>query len=695
MFIDPMTCKLPFWATNAWRKLLLCLGLLIMASGAARAQTIPYGWFVPPRVQFADGNGVPLAGGFLYSYSAGTSTPAATYHLDSLGSISPNTDPIILDGAGMAEIRLAPQSYRFVLQDSSHVQIWQVDRVADIGQLAFTQSVLLNPPSAAQQTIVGPLAASWFIGDTLHMTSPGVRVGLLDPLTVLDTVNNPPNLLTVQPVLGGQTDAIPDPGTSNSTFVLSPGPPIWIANNAYAVSTLIVPNPLTNNNPCDFSFQATTGGTSAGVAPVFSTTPCNLSPTTITDGTVVWQNKGLYSTANVLDCTKAGLTCLRSAYVYFEGGGCNNTTAAMGWDTFGTNSPVPICFTGTNIQKGMLGLPGAATLLQESSHGATASTNVIPYPAATVAGDFLEVECAADGTHTISGATDGTNAYTKAKGATNGTTDVEIWYFNGASTSMPVGTNLTVTFTGSSDTACNWHEYSGLVTSSALDITSSNTATGNIVTTGTTAGTAQNTELILAAVGSPSNPSVTGQPGFTLHAVTPQASAITVSSEGQVQQQANIQSGKFFLGASQAWAAVLATFKINVVGSVQAQRSIVLPQSFLPNSPINAQIKWQSPLLPVGNGTIPTVSLSAALVCTGDGSTDDPAFNTAVTATPLVPASSANTLTTTPLLGLPSVGCAPGNYLHFQIQRQRYNVADIFEGYVNVDGVALQFGVSQ
>lgn len=676
-------------------KKLVNLAILLVLLGTASAQTIPYGWFVNPRPVFVDSNGAPLSGGKLFSYNAGTSTPAATYHLDTLGNITPNTDPIILDAAGSAEIRLAPQQYKFVLTDSNGVQLWAADRVSDIGQIAFTQSVLLNPPSAAQQTIVGPLAASWFIGDTLHMTSPGVRVDLLDPLTILDTPNNPPNLVTVPPAIAGQNYEIPDSGVANSTFVLSPGPPNWIANNAYALATVIVPNPSTQNNPCDFSFQVTTAGTSGAVAPTFSSLPCNLSPVNVNDGTVTWTNKGVYSTSNVLDCTKSGLTCLRTAYLYFEGGGCNNATAAMGWDTFGANSPVPFCFTGTNIQKGMLGLPGAATLLQESTHAATASTNVIPYPAATTAGDLLEVECAADGTHTISGATDGTNAYSKAKGVTNGATDVEIWYFNGNSTSMGAATNLTVTFTGSSDTACNWHEYAGIVTSSALDITSSNTGSGNIVTTGTTAGTGQNTELVLAAVGSPSNPAVTGQPGYVLHAVTPSASNVTVSSEGLVQQQASIQSGKFFLSTIQNWASVLATFKINVQGNVQAQRSIVLPQYFLPNVAVNSFIKYQTPIFPVANGSNPNIALSAAIVCTADGSTDDPAFNTSVTATPVVPASSANTLATTPLLALPSTGCAPGNVMHLQIQRLRYNVADSFEGFVNVNGVSLQFGISQ
>ena len=48
--------------------------------------------------QFFDNSGVPLAGGLLYSYEAGTTTPAPTY-TTSAGTIA-HTNPIVLDAAG-------------------------------------------------------------------------------------------------------------------------------------------------------------------------------------------------------------------------------------------------------------------------------------------------------------------------------------------------------------------------------------------------------------------------------------------------------------------------------------------------------------------------------------------------------------------------------------------------------------------
>lgn len=69
----------------------------------------------PFFLQFADANGVPYAGGMVFSYAAGTVTPKNTFTDYSEAVIAPN--PIILDSAGRATIWVTG-SYNFVLQDS-------------------------------------------------------------------------------------------------------------------------------------------------------------------------------------------------------------------------------------------------------------------------------------------------------------------------------------------------------------------------------------------------------------------------------------------------------------------------------------------------------------------------------------------------------------------------------------------------
>ena len=75
--------------------------------------------------QFFDNNGIPLSGGLIYTYAAGTTTPIVTY-TTSLGNIA-NSNPIVLDSAGRPpnEIWLnGVYNYKFVLQTASAVQIW-------------------------------------------------------------------------------------------------------------------------------------------------------------------------------------------------------------------------------------------------------------------------------------------------------------------------------------------------------------------------------------------------------------------------------------------------------------------------------------------------------------------------------------------------------------------------------------------
>lgn len=81
-----------------------------------------------PKTQFLDAAGVPLAGGKLYTYVAGTTTPQATY-TDSTGS-TPNSNPVVLDSRGEANVWLGEATYKFKLTDANDVEIWTVDYIS-------------------------------------------------------------------------------------------------------------------------------------------------------------------------------------------------------------------------------------------------------------------------------------------------------------------------------------------------------------------------------------------------------------------------------------------------------------------------------------------------------------------------------------------------------------------------------------
>jgi hypothetical protein len=90
--------------------------------------------------QFFDNNGVILSGGKLYTYAAGTTTPAATYTSSSGGTA--HTNPIILDSAGRVpsgEIWLTETTqYKFVLHTSLNVLIATYDNIWGIGAAGGT-----------------------------------------------------------------------------------------------------------------------------------------------------------------------------------------------------------------------------------------------------------------------------------------------------------------------------------------------------------------------------------------------------------------------------------------------------------------------------------------------------------------------------------------------------------------------------
>lgn len=84
------------------------------------APVIKFRWF--------DGDGEPLAGGKVYTYIAGTTTPLATY-TDYTGLV-PNTNPVILDSDGYADIWLGAAFYKFVIADENDVVLITTDNVA-------------------------------------------------------------------------------------------------------------------------------------------------------------------------------------------------------------------------------------------------------------------------------------------------------------------------------------------------------------------------------------------------------------------------------------------------------------------------------------------------------------------------------------------------------------------------------------
>ena len=95
--------------------------------------------------QFIDKNGKPLVGGKLYTYIAGSSTAIATYKkIGSVDATNTNTNPIILDMMGMANIVISrDMAYKFVLCDKNNVKIGEWDNITAGGSGGYLPETIV------------------------------------------------------------------------------------------------------------------------------------------------------------------------------------------------------------------------------------------------------------------------------------------------------------------------------------------------------------------------------------------------------------------------------------------------------------------------------------------------------------------------------------------------------------------------
>jgi len=105
-----------------------------------------------PKTAFVNAAGEPLVGGKLYTYIAGTTTLQTTY-TDSTAATA-NTNPVILDSRGEANVWLGGAIYKFVLKDATDALIWSVDNIsaptaAVSPVLSGNVSISSDTPSAA------------------------------------------------------------------------------------------------------------------------------------------------------------------------------------------------------------------------------------------------------------------------------------------------------------------------------------------------------------------------------------------------------------------------------------------------------------------------------------------------------------------------------------------------------------------
>jgi hypothetical protein len=107
--------------------------------------------FTAGRFQGFDNTGLALAGGLVYTYAAGTTTPLATY--TNQGGGTPNANPVVLDSSGRASIWLSSVAYRIIVKTSGGTTITDDDNI--IGSAADVLTQLANSANGYGADLVG------------------------------------------------------------------------------------------------------------------------------------------------------------------------------------------------------------------------------------------------------------------------------------------------------------------------------------------------------------------------------------------------------------------------------------------------------------------------------------------------------------------------------------------------------------
>lgn len=166
--------------------------------------------------QFFTNDGLPLNGGKIYTYQAGSTNPLSTY-TDVNGNI-PNSNPIILgtDGRPSLEIWLsAGYNYKFVLQDSSGNLIQTYDNIYGIIAAVPTVTPIPSGVICMWSGAIGSIPLGWNLCNGQNGT-PDLRnrfiVAAGDSYSVAQTGGSADTPIVAHTHTATSTSVVTDPG---------------------------------------------------------------------------------------------------------------------------------------------------------------------------------------------------------------------------------------------------------------------------------------------------------------------------------------------------------------------------------------------------------------------------------------------------------------------------------------------------